>query len=90
MVSRGSEKVPTFDGRGADSLDYDRQVHLWMRTTRTEASARASVSILHMQPAQRRVASDDGSDILGRSDGVARISEVLRNHFAPEAADAIR
>ena len=90
MVSRGSEEVPTFDGRGASSLDYERQGHLWIRTTRTEASARASVLILHLQPALRQVCLADGSDVLGRSDGVAGIWVLLRNNFAPEAADEIR
>ena len=83
MVSRGSEKVPTFDGREVSFLDYEHQVHLWMRTTRPEATARASVMILRMRPAPRRVCLAEGSFILGRSVGVAKVSEILRNNFAP-------
>ena len=90
MVSRGSERVLTSDCRGAHRQDYGLQVHLWVRTTRTEASARASVLILHMRPATRQVCPADGGDVLGRSDGVTKILEILRNYLAPEAADAIR
>ena len=90
MVSHGCGQVPVFDGRGASFLDYEHQAHLWTRTARTAASERASVWILHMQPAPRQVCLADGSDILGRSDGVAKILEISRNYFAPEAADAIR
>ena len=90
MVSRGSEKVRALDGRGASFLGYDRQVRLWMRTTRTGASARESVLILPMRPAPRQVCLGSGSGILGRSDGVAKILEILRNYCAPGAADSIR
>ena len=90
MVSQRSERVPAFDDRGASFLDNEHQVHLWMLTTRTEASGRASALILRMQPAPRQVCLADGSDLLGRSDGEAQILEIPRNYFAPEAADAIR
>ena len=90
MAPRGCEKVPTPEGRGAHSLDYEHQVHLCMRTARTEASARASVLILHAHPAPRQVCLADGSDILGRNDGVAGILKMPRNYFGPEAGDAIR
>ena len=83
MVSRGGENLPTFAGRGARFLNYERQVHLWMRTTRTEASACASALISHEQSAPRQVCLAEGSD------GVAKILGIPRNYFAPEAADAI-
>ena len=89
MVSHGSEKAPAFYGRGAHILDYDHQVRLWMRTTRIEASAGASVLILHMQPAPRQVCRANGGNILGRSGGATKILQELRNYFAPKAADAI-
>ena len=90
MVSRSSEKARAFDGRGAHFLECGRQVHMWVRTTRAEASARASVLILQMQPAPRQVCLAEGRGILGRSDGVTKILEILRNYFAPDAVDAIR
>ena len=61
-----------------------------MRTTRTEASARPSAFILHMQPTPRQVCLADGSDILGRSDGVMKILEIPRDYCAPGAVGAIR
>ena len=90
MAPQGGEKAPASDGRGAHFLDYEHQVHLWMRTTRNEASGRASVLILRTQPAPRRVCLAEGSDIMSRSDGVTKILKILRKYFAPEAADAIR
>ena len=60
-----------------------------MRTARAELSARAALLVLHMQPAPRQVCPLEGSDILGHGDGVSKISDVLRNYFAPEAVDAI-
>ena len=89
MVSRGGEKVPAFDGRGAHFMGHWRQAHLWVRTARAEMPARASFLILHMQAAPRQVCIAEGDDILGRSDGVSKISSILRNFCAPEVADAI-
>ena len=43
-----------------------------------------------MQPAPRQVCLAEGSDILGRSDEVAKISDILRNYLAPETFDAVR
>ena len=40
LASRGGDKVPAFDGRGASFLDYEHEVHLWMRTSRTQLAAR--------------------------------------------------
>ena len=90
MVSRGGEKVPALDGRGASFLDYERQVHLWMRTARAELPARASFLVSHMQPVPRQVCLAESSGILDHSDRVSKISDILRNYFAPEAVDATR
>ena len=89
LASRSGEKVLAFDGRGARRLDYERQDHLWVRTARTEDSARASLLVLHMRPVPRQVCLAEGSDMLGHSDGVAKILNILRNYFAPEAVDGI-
>ena len=89
MASRGGEKAPAFDGRGAHFLDYGHQVHLRMRTTRAEISARSSFLISHMQPAPRQVCLAEDSDILDHGGGVSKISDVLRNYFALEAGEAI-
>ena len=73
MESRSGEKAPAFDGRGAHSLDYEYQLHLWMRTARPEVSARESLLVLRAQPVTRQVCLAEGSDISGRSDGAAKI-----------------
>ena len=87
MASPGAEKAPASEGHGATFLDYEHQAHLWMRATKTELAAR--VLHMHMQPAPRQVCPAQGGDILGRGDGVTRISDILRSYFAPGAADAI-
>ena len=89
MVSRGGEKVPALDGRGAHFLDYEHQVHLGMRTARTEIPARASLLISHMRPAPRQACLAAGGDIPDRADGVSKILDILRTYSAPEAVDAI-
>ena len=89
MATPGSDKVPIFDGRGTSFLDFERQVHLWVRATKTEPAARESMLAPHMQPAPRQVCLAEGGEILDHCDGVARILEILQSKFAPEAADAI-
>ena len=90
MASRSGEKVPAFDGCGSHFLDYEHQVHLWTRTTRTEVSARASLLALHVKLVPRQVCLAERSGILDHRDGVTKILNVLRNYSAPEAVDAIR
>ena len=90
MVPRGGEKVPVFDGRGASFLDYEQRVHLRMRTTRAELTARAPLAISRTQPAPRRECLAEGSAILDHDDGVARIFDILRIYFLPEAVDSNR
>ena len=90
MASRSGDEASASDGRCSHFLDYQHQAHLWVRTARTGVSARASLLVLHMQPVPGQVCLAGAGDILDRSDGVAKISDVLRNYFAPEAADAIR
>ena len=89
MVSRRGEQVPAFDRRGASFLDCEHQVLLWMRAARAEETARASLLILHTQPAPRQVCLAKGRAILDHNGGVAKIFEILRNYFAPVAVDAI-
>ena len=60
-----------------------------MRATKTEPASRASLSVLQLRSAPQQVRSAERGDVLGRRDGVVRILEILRSHFAPEAADAI-
>ena len=61
-----------------------------MRATNTEFAARASLLVLHVQPAPRQVCLAEGSDILDNSDGLTRILDILRSYLAPGPADAIR
>ena len=89
IASRRGEKVPVFGGRGAHFLDYEHQVHLRMRTTRTEVPARASLLVSRMQPVPRQVCLAEGSEIMDHSDRVTMLSDILRNYFAPAAVDAI-
>ena len=90
MGSRGGEKVPALDSRGANFLGDGRQVHLRMRTSRAEFAAHASLLILRMQPVPRQVCIVEGGDILDQGDSVSEILNISRNFFAPEAVDAIR
>ena len=48
MASPGAEQVPTFDGRGSTFLDYEHQVHSWLRTAKSKLAARLSLLVLHM------------------------------------------
>ena len=73
MGSRGGD-----DGRGANFSGYKHQGHLWMRPTRAELIARASLSILHTQPAPRQVCLAEGSDISGHGDGVSQILNIAQ------------
>ena len=86
MVSNGGEKAPASDGQGANFFDREHQVRLGMRATRAELTARAS--LLASRP--RRVRLAEGGDILDRGDGASKILNILRNYFAPDAADAVR
>ena len=90
MAPPGTDKAPVFDGRGASFLDFDKQVHQWMRATKTELAARTSLLVLHMQPAPRQVPLAECEDVSGRHNKDTRMLEILRSYFAPEAADAIR
>ena len=89
MASRNGEKILAFDGRGAHFLDYDPQVRLWMRTARAKVPSRASFFALRTQRVPRQKCLVEGSNMLGHSDGVAKILNIPRNYFAPEAVDAI-
>ena len=60
-----------------------------MRTDCAELPARAPLLILHTQSAPRRVCVAEGSAVLGHTDRVAKILDVLRNYVVPEAVDAI-
>ena len=86
MGSRGGEAVPALDGWGVNFLDLYHEVHLWARATHTELTARASLLVLHMQPAPRQVCLAEGSDISAHGDGASQILNISRNYFAPEAA----
>ena len=89
MVSHGSEKVPAFNGRGATFLDYELQVHLWMRATRTEASGRASALMPHMHPAHVKFVWLTVMTFWPAVMAWARSWRFRENNPAPEAADAI-
>ena len=89
MASRSGEEASSFDGRRAHFLGYENQVDLWMRTARAEVYARPPFSVSHVQPVPREVCLGGGSDISDHSGGVAKILNILRNCFAPEALDKI-
>ena len=89
IASPGSDGAPAFDGRGAEFLDFDQHVHLWMCPTKTELAARVPLLAPHMRPAPRQVCPAEGGGVLDHHDGVARILDVLRSYLPTEAADAI-
>ena len=90
MATRGSDRAPVFAGGGASFLDFEQQVRLRMRTTKTEVAARASLLALQLRPAPRQVCLAAGGNISGHQDGATRILDIRRSYFAPEAAHAIR
>ena len=82
-------KAPVFDGKDSSFQDYEQQVRLWTRTTETDPASTASTLASQTNPAPRQVCLlPCGGHLDGRG-GVARILEILRSYFAPEAADAI-
>ena len=89
VAASGNEKVPVFDGRATSFWDYEQQVYLCMRATKPGLVARASLVILHMQPAPRQVCLAEGCGLLARRDGATQILDILRNYSAPETANAI-
>ena len=90
MGSPGGDKSPVCDRRGANFLDYEHQVDLWMRAARAELTARASLLVLRTQPTPRQVCLAGGGDISGHGDGATGILDISRGYLAPEAAGAIR
>ena len=59
-----------------------------MRATKTDLGSSATF-VLRMNSAPRQVCLPAGGGNFDDQGGVARISEILRSYFAPEAADAI-
>ena len=90
MALPGLGKVPVCVAKGTSFLDIEQQAQLWMRATKMDPAIRAPFLVLHEHSAPRQVCLSEGGNYLGNRDGVARILEILRNYFAPEAADAIR
>ena len=88
-VAPNAETVPASDGEGSSFLDFEQQVHLWMRATKTDPANRAPFLAMHMHSAPRQVCPSAGGGRLDKQDGAARFLEVLRNCLAPEAADAM-
>ena len=78
-----------FDGRGSSFLDFEQQVFLRIRTAKADFAIRAYPSALHLRSAPREVCIAAGADFVSNQDGAARISDILRKFFAPDAADAI-
>ena len=84
-----AEKAPAFDRKGASVLDYERQVRLWMRSTKTDPAGSSSSLALHMNSAPRQVCLPAGGGHLDDQEGVTRFLEILPNFRASGAAGAI-
>ena len=83
------DKAPTFDGKGASSQDYHRQVRSRMRMDHWDHSKRLTVLILCMNSVARQVSLSSGGDRLISNDRAMRILDILKNYFAPGAVDSI-
>ena len=85
----GPARVPVFGGRGTSFLDFEQEFHLQMRAMGTDPASLACFLVLRMHSAPRQVCLAAGGHFLDNQHGVARILDILRNYFAPDAADAI-
>ena len=82
-------KFPASNGGGASFLGSERQVCLWMRMTKMGPASRASALALRVNSVGGQGCLSSGGGQLGDNDGATRMLEILRNYFAPEAADSI-
>ena len=81
--------VPAFDGKGSSFSNYDQQVRLWLRVANLEPPKRAPALIPRMDTAVRKVYVAAGSGIILSGDGADRLTNILRENFAPGAADSV-
>ena len=89
MVTPNPDKVAALGVRGSPFLDSEQQVFLRMRAAKTGVASRAPLLVLHMHSAARQICLAVGGNYLGNQYGVTGIPVILRNYFAPDAADAI-
>ena len=81
--------VPMFDGQAFSYANYEEKIMLRYHISIKEPQKRAANLLLHMSDVGRKVCITVGQDVTGDVDGVAQISRILRNRFAPDAIDRI-
>ena len=82
-------QVPVCDGHAASFANFEEKVTLWNRIPPMDPQERAADLLLHLTDAARIVCMSVGKDAIGSVDGVARISRILRERFAPDASDSV-
>ena len=81
-------KAPVCDGQGASFRDFEQQVLIWARASKTDCAGRASMLVLRMNSAPRQVCPSAGGDHLDDGEGVLRLWEIPRSYLAPQAVVA--
>ena len=75
-------------GRGGSFSNYAEEVELRYQVANLDPAKRASAPILKMGTVARRVCIPAGSDEIVDQEVMMRITQLLRDYFAPAAADA--
>ena len=83
-----AENARVADGSGPSFLKYEQQAGLRRRVTNLDPSKRAVALILQTGAVARRVCLAAGSHVITNDDGVERALAILRDYFAPEAANS--
>ena len=76
-------------GKVESFANYPQQVELSRQVATLNPAKRAPALILHTFSVARKVCMAAGGDVIMSRDGVEKISELLSDHFAPEAADSV-
>ena len=84
-----SEEVPIFNGKGVSCHDYEQQVRLWVRLAKMEPLRRAVALVLHVNSVALQLCLSARGDRFDNTDGATCELEILRNYFAPDAADSV-
>ena len=80
--------VPVCDGHASSFANSEEKVSLRNQIPTMDPPEQAADLLLHMTDVARMVCTFVGKDAIGSADGVARISCILRERFAPDASDS--
>ena len=68
--------------------NYEQRAKLWRQVTNLGPAKRASALIVQIDTRLRQDCMAAGSGVIADGDGAEKISTVLRDYLAPEAADS--